>query len=91
MNIVIDEQNLTAVIHDDADNPTKECILGNWNPIDRRPWISVEELKSFAEHVCCLDNYFHDYVAPADEPIAEEPVADEPIIEPVRDADGTVM
>jgi hypothetical protein len=66
MNIVIDEQNLTAVIHDDADNPTKECILGNWNPIERRPWINVEELKSFAEN---------DYVAPADEPV-DKPAKD---------------
>ena len=45
MIITINEETLTAVIVDDADAPTKQCVLGNWNPGTRKKWGSVHTKK----------------------------------------------
>lgn len=61
MIINIDDKSLTAVIVDDAENPTKRCVIGNWNPVERRKWINREELQKFAALACKNENYFSDY------------------------------
>lgn len=63
MIITINEEALTAVIVDDADAPTKQCVLGNWNPSTRKKWTSVQELKSYAESIQGNDNFFTEFVA----------------------------
>ena len=62
MVVNIDSTNLTAVVLDDADNPTKQVVFGNWNPVALRKWNNEEELRSFISSMS--DNYWTDYVAP---------------------------
>ena len=62
MVVNIDSTNLTAVVLDDADNPTREVVFGNWNPVALRKWKNEEELRSFIDSMS--DNYWNDYVAP---------------------------
>ena len=81
MIITINEQNLTAVIVDNEENPTKKCVLGNWNPSTRQKWSSVYELKKYAEVIQGNDNFFSEIVAK--EPVAETVV--EPVVEPVAE------
>lgn len=71
MIITINKEALTAVILDNEENPTKQCVLGNWNPEKRRKWTSVAELESYANKASRDERFFSDYVAP-EEP-AEEP------------------
>ena len=73
MIITINEETLTAVIVDDADAPTKQCVLGNWNPGTRKKWVSVQQLQAYAESIQGNDNFFSEIIA--EEPVAEEPVA----------------
>ena len=73
MIITINEETLTAVILDDAENPTKQCVLGNWNPEKRKKWARVKELESYANKILGDERFFSDYIAP-EEP-TEEPVA----------------
>ena len=73
MIITINEETLTAVIVDDADAPTKQCVLGNWNPGTRKKWGSVQQLQAYAESIQGNDNFFSEIIA--EEPVAEEPVA----------------
>ena len=73
MIITINEETLTAVIVDDADAPTKRCVLGNWNPGTRKKWGSVQQLQAYAESIQGNDNFFSEIIA--EEPVAEEPVA----------------
>lgn len=84
MIITINEESLTAVIVDDADAPTKKCVLGNWNPATRQKWSSVYALKSYAELIQNNDNFFSEVIV--EEPVAEEPVAQEPIAEEAEPA-----
>lgn len=72
MIITINEENLTAVIVDNEEAPTKQCILGNWNPTKRQKWSSVYELKSYAESIQNNDNFFSDVVV--EEPVVEDAV-----------------
>lgn len=67
MVVNIDSTNLTAVVLDDADNPTKQVVFGNWNPVKLRKWNNEKELSDFINSMS--DNYWTDYVAP--EPPAE--------------------
>lgn len=62
MVINIDSDNLTAIALDDADNPTKQAVFGNWNPVELRKWKSEEELINFIESSSY--KYWTDYVAP---------------------------
>jgi hypothetical protein len=62
MVVNIDSTNLTAVVLNDADNPTKQAVFGNWNPLELRKWKNEQELRSFISSMS--DNYWHDYVAP---------------------------
>ena len=71
MIITINEETLTAVIVDDAENPTKQCILGNWNPEKRKKWTGISELESYANKILGDERFFSDYVAP--EAPVEEP------------------
>ena len=81
MIITINEETLTAVIVDNEEAPTKQCVLGNWNPSTRKKWGSVEQLRDYAESIKGNDNFFTEVVAePVTEPVAE-PVA-EPAAEP---------
>lgn len=78
MIITINEETLTAVIVDDADAPTKQCVLGNWNPSTRTKWKSSQELQAYAESIQNNDNFFSEVVVveePAEEPVVEEPTA----------------
>jgi hypothetical protein len=77
MIITINEETLTAIIVDDADAPTKQCVLGNWNPDTRKKWLSVQQLQAYAESIQGNDNFFSEIIAeePVAEPVAEEPVA----------------
>ena len=70
MIITINEESLTAVIVDDAEAPTKQCVLGNWNPATRQKWSSISELRSYANAIQNNDNFFSEIVA--EEPVAEE-------------------
>ena len=72
MIITINEEALTAVIVDNEEAPTKQCVLGNWNPATRKKWASVEQLRAYAESIQGNDNFFTEVVV---EPVAEEPVA----------------
>ena len=91
MIITINEEALTAVIVDNEEAPTKQCVLGNWNPATRKKWASVEQLRAYAESIQGNDNFFSEVVAeesvaetvvePVAEPVAEEPVAEEPVAE----------
>ena len=63
MVVNIDSTNLTAVVLDDADNPTRQVVFGNWNPVALRKWKNEEELRSFINK-SMSDNYWTDYVAP---------------------------
>lgn len=72
MIITINEENLTAVIVDNEEAPTKQCILGNWNPAKRQKWSSVYELKSYAESIQNNDNFFSDVIV--EEPVSEDTV-----------------
>lgn len=56
--ITINEQELTATILDNAENPTKHCVIGNWNPIALRKWLNKDELQQFAESIQGDDRYF---------------------------------
>lgn len=67
MVVNIDSTNLTAVVLNDADNPTKQAVFGNWNPLELRKWKNEQELRNFISSMS--DKYWHDYVAP--EPPAE--------------------
>lgn len=69
MIINIDETNLTAVIVDNIDAPTKRCVLGNWNPATRAKWSSVIELQNYANSILSNDNFFSEVVP--DEPVVE--------------------
>ena len=62
MVVNIDSINLTAVVLDDADNPTKQVVFGNWNPVELRKWKNEEEIRSFIDSMST--NYWTDYVAP---------------------------
>ncbi len=62
MEVNIDSTNLTAVVLDDADNPTKQVVVGNWNPVALRKWNNEEEIRSFITSMS--GNYWNDYVAP---------------------------
>ena len=62
MVVNIDSVNLTAIVLDNADNPTKQAVFGNWNPIELRKWHSEKELRSFITSMSA--NYWTDYVAP---------------------------
>ena len=62
MVVNIDSTNLTAVVLDDADNPTRQVVFGNWNPVKLRRWNNEEEIRSFIGSMS--DNYWTDYVAP---------------------------
>jgi hypothetical protein len=62
MVVNIDSTNLTAVVLDDADNPTKQVVFGNWNPVELRKWKNEQELRSFIGSMSA--NYWTDYVAP---------------------------
>ena len=73
MIITINEEALTAVIVDKEEAPTKQCVLGNWNPATRKKWGSVEQLRAYAESIQGNDNFFTEVVA---EPVAEEPAAE---------------
>jgi len=64
MVVNIDSTNLTAVVLDDADNPTKQVVFGNWNPVELRKWKSEQELRRFIASMSA--NYWTDYVAPED-------------------------
>jgi hypothetical protein len=77
MIITINEETLTAIIVDDADAPTKQCVLGNWNPDTRKKWLSVQQLQAYAESIQGNDNFFSEVISeePVAEPVAEEPVA----------------
>lgn len=77
MIITINEETLTAVIVDNADAPTKQCVLGNWNPATRKKWASFQELQAYAESIQENDNFFSEIVAeePVADTVAEEPVA----------------
>lgn len=83
MIITINEQTLTAVIVDNEEAPTKQCVLGNWNPATRKKWGSVQQLRDYAESIKGNDNFFTEVVAevPVEEPVAEVPVAEEPVAE----------
>ena len=72
MIININDEALTAVIVDNEEAPTKQCVLGNWNPATRKKWASVEQLRAYAESIQGNDNFFTEVVV---EPVAEEPVA----------------
>ena len=78
MIITINEETLTAVIVDSEEAPTKQCVLGNWNPATRKKWGSVQQLRAYAESIQGNDNFFAEVVAeqPVDEPVAEEPAAE---------------
>ena len=62
MVVNIDSTNLTAVVLDDADNPTRQVVFGNWNPVKLRKWKNEQELRSFIGSMS--DKYWRDYVAP---------------------------
>ena len=62
MVVNIDSTNLTAVVLDDADNPTKQVVFGNWNPVELRKWKNEQELRSFISSMSA--NYWRDYEAP---------------------------
>ena len=62
MVVNIDSTNLTAVVLDDADNPTRQVVFGNWNPVALRNWKNEEEIRSFIDSMSA--NYWTDYVAP---------------------------
>ena len=76
MIITINEETLTAVIVDSAEAPTKQCVLGNWNPSTRKKWKSSQELQAYAESIQHNDNFFSEVVV--EDPVAEEPVVEEP-------------
>ena len=84
MIITINEEALTAVIVDNEEAPTKQCVLGNWNPATRKKWGNAQQLRDYAESIKGNDNFFTEVIAevPVDEPVAE-PVAEEPAAEPV--------
>lgn len=73
MIITINEEALTAVIVDNEEAPTKQCVLGNWNPATRKKWASVQQLRAYAESIQGNANFFTEVVA---EPVAEEPAAE---------------
>ena len=77
MIITINEETLTAIIVDDADAPTKQCVLGNWNPEKRKKWAGLSELESYAKKIARDERFFSDYLAP--EALAEEPVSEDPV------------
>jgi hypothetical protein len=62
MVVNIDSTNLTAVVLNDADNPTKQVVFGNWNPVELRKWNNEKELSDFINSMS--NNYWTDYVAP---------------------------
>jgi len=73
VNIVLDKENMTCLITDSAENPTKHCFINNWHPIEHRTFANSVELQRFAESIANNPNIYSPM--PTDEPVAEEPAS----------------
>lgn len=71
MNITLNKDELTCLITDSAENPTKHCYIANWHPVELRPFKNSVELESFVNSILGNPKILS--------PIVEEPVAEEPV------------